>query len=382
MKLTVDLSALHRAVAPLGKVVTDFSITSRADELESIGSELIKGLILGKDIQLNQIDGTNGILNYDGHQVMLYIPDQGNNMAMTMADGKAKGAKRVHVAECKTIISMRERGRFNDRYDVISRIDGAFPIFGIDYHTQKEIQGEADLAVCQNCLCLLNHQNFPNLTWVDKSQFIKEFSYAKFFETYSSYFKTLPTSTVGFQSSGYTPDWPSISSKVRSELNYTCEQCGVDLQHESKLLHVHHINGNKANNERKNLRALCADCHKKQPHHGHLYVGNNDVLKINKLRREQHKFDVFDYGKLRECADTALDGLLHKCQSTRLPSGELGIAINDNGNLIAIDLCWPRRKVAVLINMDNAQILQSHGWTVFTGFDALSNFEAFQSKVR
>lgn len=381
MKLTVDLSALHRAVAPLGKVVTDFSISSNAGELKSIVPIEITG-ILGKDIQLGDIDGSNGILNYDGHQVMLYIPDQGNNISMVIADGKQKGAKRVHVAECKTIISMRERGRFNDRYDVSNRIDGFFSVFGSDYQTQQEVRGEADLAVCQNCLCLLNHLNFPDLTWGAKTQFINTFSYSKFFETYSSYFKSLPKSTVGFQSGGYTADWPSISSKIRNELDYTCEQCGVDLTHHSKLLHVHHINGNKANNSPENLRALCADCHKKQPHHGHLYVGNDDVLKINQLRREQHKFDVFDYKTVLECADTALAGLLQKCQSARLPDAELGIVINDNGNMIAIDLCWPRRKIAVLINMTNAQALRSHGWNVFTAFDALSNFEAFQAKAR
>lgn len=381
MKLTVDFSALHRAVAPLGKVVTDFSITSRAVKLESIVPIEITG-ILGEDIQLGDIDGSNGILNYDGHQVMLYIPDQGNNISMVISDGKQKGAKRVHVAECKTIISMRERGRFNDRYDVSNRIDDFFPVFGSDYQTRQAVKGEAGLAVCQNCLCLLNHFNFPELTWGAKTQFINAFSYSKFFETYSSYFKSLPKSTAGFQSVGYTADWPSISSKIRNELDYTCEQCGVDLTHDSKLLHVHHINGNKTNNSRENLRALCADCHKKQPHHGHLYVGNDDVLKINQLRREQHKFDVFDYNNVRECADTALDGLLQKCQSTGLPGAELGIVINDNGNMIAMDLCWPRRKVAVLINMNNAQALRSHGWNVFTAFDALSDFEAFQAKVR
>ncbi|GIU13798.1 hypothetical protein TUM4641_33820 [Shewanella morhuae] len=50
--------------------------------------------------------------------------------------------------------------------------------------------------------------------------------------------------------------------------------------------------------------------------------------------------------------------------------------------MVAIDLCWPRRKVAVLINMDNAKVLRSHGWNVFTAFDALNNFETFQAKVR
>lgn len=382
MKLNVDLSALHKAVAPMGKVITDFSITSHTSELESIGSHLIKGLILGKDIQLDEIDGSNGVLNYDGHQVMLYIPDQGNKISIVIADGKQNGAKRVHIAECKTIIGMRERGRFNDRYDVISRIDGNFPVFGVDYNSKQEIKGEADLAVCQNCLNHLNYLNFSELMWDKKATLIKTFSFIKLFESYSSYFSSLPASTVGYQSAGYTADWPSISAKLRSELNYTCEQCGVNLTGESKLLHTHHINGNKADNSRNNLRALCADCHKKQPHHGHVYVSNNDVLKINQRRREQHKFDVFNYNNLQNCADTALSGLLLKCQKTNLPGAELGITINDNGNLVAMDLCWPRRKVAVLINVDNTQVLQRNGWTVFSAFDALSNFAVFQSNVR
>lgn len=339
-------------------------------------------MILGKDIHLNDIDGTQGILNYNGHQVMLYIPDQGSNITQALTDGKQKSAKRVHVAECKTIISMRERGKFNDRYDVINRIDGLFPVFGSDYHSQQDVKGEAELAVCQNCLSLLNHKNFSDLSWGEKLRFVNEFSYAKFFETYSSYFKSLPTSTVGFQSSNYTPDWPAISSKLRSKLDYTCEQCGVNLTGNTKLLHVHHINGNKADNSRGNLRALCVDCHKKQPHHGHMHVSNEDMQRINEYRREQHKFDVFNYGNVLLYADTALEGLVTKCQSTSLPGPELGIVIRDDGKMISIDLCWPRRKVAVLINMANAQNLRKHGWSIFSAFDALKNFPEFQATIR
>jgi hypothetical protein len=378
VKLTVDLSALHRAVAPLGKVVTDFSITSRADELVSIGSHLIKGLILGKDIQLGDIDGSNGILNYDGHQVMLYIPDQGDEIQFVLEDGKL--GRRIHVAECSTLDFMRETGRFK-RYDVISRIDGLFPVFGRNFKLKQDLEGEADLGVCKNCLKILNYKGYATQSYAIKNQVFSDFSFEQFFEVYSSYFKSLPASSNNI-SSNYTADWPSISAKLRSELNYTCEQCGVELKSDSKLLHTHHINGNKVDNGPDNLRVLCADCHKKQPHHGHIYVSNEDVLKINQLRREQNKFDVFDYNNIRECADTALDGLLQKCQSTRLPGAELGIVINDNGNMIAIDLCWPRRKVAVLINMDNTRALKDHGWSVFTAFDALNNFEAFQAKIR
>ncbi len=382
MKLNVDLSALHLAIAPLGQIITHFSITSQSNELKSIGSHLIKGLILGKDIQLNEIDASFGVLNFKGYQVMLYIPDQGSNILNIIKNGKQKIAKKIHIAECKTIIEMREGGRFNDRYDVISRTDGLFPVFGVDLKTKEEHKGESDLSVCQNCLTQLHYLKFPELSWDKKLRFVNAFSYVQFFENFSSYFKSLPKATAGFHSGDYTSDWTSISSKIRNELNYTCEQCGVELKNDSKLLHVHHINGNKTNNTRENLRALCVDCHKKQPHHDHLYVSNEDVLRINTLRREQHKFDVFDYNTLQECADTALDGLLQKCQSTGLASGELGIMIREKNQVISIDLCWPRRKVAVLINMDNAHILKNNGWNVFSAFNALSDFESFQNKVR
>lgn len=378
MKLTVDFSALHKAVAPLGEVVTNFTITSRSTEIESIGSHLIKGLILGKDIQLDKIDGSDGVLNYDGHQVMLYIPDQGEDIEAVLVDGKQ--GRRIHVAECSTLELMRNTGRFK-RYDVINRVDGLFPVFGSMHSYQEEIKGEAALGVCKNCLKILNYKGYGTQSYAVKEMVFNHFSFEQFFEVYSSYFKSLPTNSNKVSSS-YTADWPAISSKLRSDLNYTCEQCGVCLVNNSKLLHTHHINGNKADNGSDNLRVLCADCHKKQPHHGHIYVSNTDVLKINQLRREQHKFDVFDFNNLRECADTALDGLLQKCQSMSLPGAELGIGINNNSNMVAIDLCWPRRKVAVLINMDNAKVLRSHGWNVFTAFDALNNFETFQAKVR
>ncbi|MDM5149787.1 HNH endonuclease [Aeromonas salmonicida] len=382
MKLVVDLSALHRAVAPLGKVVTDFSIKSQSGGWVDIGEHLKSGMILGKDVQLDDIDGGQGILHYNGHQVMLYIPNQSGFINQAIANGKQEGAKRVHVAECKTIIEMRDRGKFHDKYDVISRIDGLFPVFGSDYHSQQDVKGEAELAVCKNCLALLNHKNFSALSKEDKTKFVNDFSYARFFESYSSYFKCLPKSTVEFQSSGYTPDWPAISSKLRGELYYTCEQCGVNLTRDTKLLHVHHINGNKSDNSMGNLRALCADCHKKQPHHGHLYVSNKDMQRINECRREQNKFDVFNYENIVKCTDSALEGLVMKCQATAIPGPELGFVINDGGKMISIDLCWPRRKVAVLINMDNARNLKKLGWNVFSAFDALNNFFDFQAKVR
>ncbi|WPU32705.1 HNH endonuclease [Pseudoalteromonas piscicida] len=74
--------------------------------------------------------------------------------------------------------------------------------------------------------------------------------------------------------------WPKLVD------HYTCEQCGVELSQYKRLLHTHHINGVKTDNSISNLRALCLDCHKKQPKHEHMHVTHNDQLIINQLRRD------------------------------------------------------------------------------------------------
>ena len=65
----------------------------------------------------------------------------------------------------------------------------------------------------------------------------------------------------------YTPDWPNISATYRKKQHYICQNCGVDLNSERRLLHVHHKNRDKGDNREKNLIALCASCHKMQPYH-------------------------------------------------------------------------------------------------------------------
>ena len=380
MKLTVNFGQLHHCVQLMGAEEADFELGLAFKDIDPIDAALRDGQELGKDIDLTEIEHSKGVLSYMGRQVMLYIPDQGSNILEVLRNGEE--GRRIHIAECSSLEHMRATGRF-PRYQVTADTSGYLPVYGINSDNNQSIDDKkAKLFVCKNCITTLNYQGYAIKSGAEKRDIFINFNLAKFFKHYSSYFKSLPKPSGSEKSASYTPDWKEISARLKKQSNYMCEQCGVDLDSEKKLLHVHHVDGVKSNNQNSNLRVLCADCHKKQPHHDHLYIKASDILTINRLRREQHKFDNTTYNQLIGCADTALEGLLLKCKSSRLPIAELGIAVQYEHTSVSFDLCWPRKKVAVLIDMRNEMLVKKHGWTVFSATQALEQFQDFQRYVR
>jgi len=59
----------------------------------------------------------------------------------------------------------------------------------------------------------------------------------------------------------YTKNWELVSWRFRESKGFICESCRVDLSKHSGLLHVHHMDHNKGNNDLGNLIALCELCH-------------------------------------------------------------------------------------------------------------------------
>ena len=194
---------------------------------------------------------------------------------------------RFHVADCKTLDNMRNAGRF-DRYVATSGQTGRFRVQpkDPDTHTWDE-EMEASLAPCMNCLDHLNYDGFANLSRREKRAAVERFDIHVFFDTCRSLFRCLPIYTPNnFPQGAYTADWADISRTVRQRAGWTCSEpeCSVNLSNHPKLLHVHHVDGNRGNNRPSNLRVFCCLCHSKMPLHSHMRISPEERRIIERLR--------------------------------------------------------------------------------------------------
>lgn len=371
MKIRSDFSELWESVRRMGSHNVEFDIQATYSSDFILDRELSS--IEGRSIELEDLELEQGVLSVEGRQVLLFIPDHGRNIDDVLS-GREEGRK-FHVADCRTLESMRQQKRFN-RYKATYNISGRFHIYGVSYTQGVNREGEAELKVCRNCLSYLNYRGYGSGSGGDKEKVYRQFDIAEFLSTYSTLFKFMPDRQGLEESATYSDDWRAISDSYRESVSFRCESCSVDLSEHRNLLHTHHISGNKRENHSSNLMALCLDCHRKQPKHGYMRVTHEQMVAINQLRKNQGLLAAESgWGGVIDMADKALDGLLQNYASKGLAPPEVGYELADpSGEVVAeLEVAWPQSKRGIAISESDLIAAKRLGWHVLTVGDALKS---------
>ncbi len=362
MRLDIDLSELEAARKIMGAELVGFE-SIFIKPIDPIDVELDEGY----ELSLDDVVTTNGLLEYKGRQILLYIQDHGWGYNQAIESGSA--GKKFHISECRTLTVMRQNNRF-ERYVATHNISGFFKIHGVDSDTRENKEGEAELVVCRNCLANIRYEGYSSRgSRSIKNKVFSSFSLTTFFTTYSSFFSHMPKRMAETASSNYSADWAELSKKVRHECGYQCNACKVVLETEKMLLHVHHKNGVKSDNSPENLEPLCKDCHRKQVDHSHMFVFHKEMVLINHLRRKQEVLPAKSWGEVFALADKATHGLLSIYKENGFEIPDVGYEYTNviREVVVVIDLAWKASKVCVLITGDisDKKLLTEGGWKVY-----------------
>jgi len=363
--LDVDFSDLHAAVQRMGagQLAPNLDLSAQIEALDPIDIELLEGF----EIELSKIDFSTGLASVQGRQVLLYIKDHRWGITEALENPGERGRK-YHVSDCKTLKGMRANQRF-ERYVVTNDRSGEFDIAGKDRETGEPRAGRVRLNVCKYCLEYLNYKDYRQ----NRVRVFHEFKLDDFFQTYSSFFPYLPSRRADAAPDDYTPDWQDVARSYKAGKGYICEECNVNLSDDRGLLHVHHIDGVKNNNARSNLQALCADCHRKQASHDHMFVSYDTIKRIRALRRAQSLGEAGGWDEVFALADPAAHGLLHILRRQGGSPPVVGYEVQgSHGRVVAeLELAWPGRRSGIALRKDDIEAASAEGWRVQSIMDAL-----------
>ncbi len=102
--------------------------------------------------------------------------------------------------------------------------------------------------------------------------------YEELIKEWNSIQRTLSTSQASIDKN-YSPYWSVVSRLIRDEHYWFCNKCGINLSSNRDLLHLHHKDRNRINNDDANLEPLCIICHATCLGHSHLIDEITDEMK-------------------------------------------------------------------------------------------------------
>ncbi|PPC76246.1 hypothetical protein C4K68_16550 [Pokkaliibacter plantistimulans] len=211
---------------------------------------------------------------------------------------------------------------------------------------------------------MLNYKGYR--TGSQKKTIFGDFDIAEFLSSYSTLFRIMPEREAMVEMGGYDDGWEDVSKNYRESKSWQCEECKVSLLQNKRLLHTHHINGVKRDNKLSNLKALCLDCHRKQPKHDYMRVTHSDMQTIVRLRREQSLLNKSNWSDAFRMADKSVEGILFHYQKSGQQCPYVGYELTNEKNEVVgeLELAWPAFKTGIAINHEIIEKANKLGWKV------------------
>jgi len=279
----------------------DFSIKNKISPIEQIKAKLetLEGVTVSGDEVEKLLDGA--LLSYKGVLSVLYITDTHkteeylkNDKLMRSGRGPKEEEKspKFHFTWCKTLAGKKADGSF-DRYVMLRNKSGKFIVQAREdrYSSAYKLSDPVKLFACRYCLDgalgiktenNIGYHGFSIKKWdeLDKQGAVSKFNIQAYLDENESVLNDIKYSTKyddrTAPENNYTYDWPEKSRSVRDHAGWACTECNVSLSGRRQLLHTHHKNHLRNDNNPKNLIPLCALCHKAKPGHQRMKISPED----------------------------------------------------------------------------------------------------------
>lgn len=182
------------------------------------------------------------------HKGFLYI-ESGYSRITAQQNNWRTIVPKFHIANCETIEQKKRVKDFNGKY-----------VFSNETVRMEDIDGKTkELEICENCVKIQRPMVRSRMKTSEyKQEVILNCIHEGNFSD-NDLPKSIPTNFWG-----YTHDWDETSRNYRIKQQFTCEECGINLNSNfvnGFYLETHHMDGNPKNNDDTNLKCLCVLCH-------------------------------------------------------------------------------------------------------------------------